>query len=167
MQTSFRWLEQATSDPIANLRLDEELLADGGGVLRMWESAGECVVLGQSGQAERDVHVEACRLAGVPVLRRTTGGGAVLLGPGCLNYTLVIPLAARPECRDVRYSMRWILDLVREALDLPELRCDGQSDLCVADRKVSGNAQRRTHSAILHHGTLLYDFDAARVERFL
>jgi lipoate-protein ligase A len=35
------------------------------------------------------------------------------------------------------------------------------------DRKVSGNAQRRTQSAILHHGTILYDFDPARAERVL
>jgi lipoate-protein ligase A len=165
--TGFRWLDVAFTNPHENLRLDEELLAEGKGVLRVWESSQECVVLGQAGELERDVRLDECRRAGVPVLRRCSGGGAVLLGPGCLSYSLIMPLAWRPQCRDVRYSMKWIMSRMQRALELPELRCEGQSDLALNGRKVSGNAQRRTCSAILHHGTLLYNFDAARPEMFL
>jgi lipoate-protein ligase A len=160
-------LDAAPADPRENLRLDEELLTEGEAILRLWESEEECAVLGQSGQAERDLYVDACRRAGVAVVRRCSGGGAVLLGPGCLNYSLVIPLARRPEWRDVRYSMRSITKRMRRALGLPHLRCEGQSDLALNTRKVSGNAQRRTDNAILHHGTLLYRFDAMRAEMFL
>jgi len=34
-------------------------------------------------------------------------------------------------------------------------------------RKVSGSAQRRGRRALLHHGTLLYDFDPALAVRYL
>jgi lipoate-protein ligase A len=67
----------------------------------------------------------------------------------------------------VRYSLKWSMDRMRRALALPRLRHEGDSDLAIEKRKVSGNAQRRTRSAILHHGTLLYDFDAARAEQLL
>jgi len=167
MRIAFAWLDVTLAGPCENLRFDEELLLDGKGVLRLWESSQECVVLGQSGHPERDVHLDECRRSDVPVLRRSSGGGAVLLGPGCLNYSLVIPLAWRPKCRDVRYSLSWIMSRMRLALGLPELRCEGQSDLALNGKKVSGNAQRRTHDAILHHGTLLYKFDATRAELFL
>lgn len=136
-------------------------------MLRFWETPVECVVLGRSGRAERDVRLAACEAGGVPILRRCSGGGAVLLGPGCLNYSLVLPIAWNPKWREVRYSVRWIMRRMRRALGLPGLRCAGDSDLVLDGRKVSGNAQRRTHDAILHHGTLLYGFDAARVERYL
>jgi lipoate-protein ligase A len=161
------WSDAAPADAIENLRLDEHLLASGNAILRVWESAAECVVLGRSGRPERDVHLEACRREGVAVLRRCSGGGAVLLGKGCLNYSLVVPLAAHPACRDVRYSVCWITSAIALALALPELRVTGHSDLSIRGRKVSGSAQRRSQTAILHHGTLLYDFDVARVELFL
>ena len=161
------WLDSALADPGEHLRLDEELLREGNGVLRIWETSHECVVLGHAGQPERDVHIAACRRSGIPVLRRCSGGGAVLLGPGCLNYSLVLPLEWESKWREVRYSLRWVMGRMRRALAVPELRCEGQCDLSLHCRKVSGNAQRRTHRAILHHGTLLYDFDAARAERFL
>ena len=41
------------------------------------------------------------------------------------------------------------------------------SDLVCAGRKVSGNSQRRTARAVLHHGTLLYDFNAELAGRYL
>jgi lipoate-protein ligase A len=143
------------------------LLGEGKAVLRLWETPRECVVLGRSGRVERDVNLSECRRSGVVVLRRCSGGGAVLLGPGCLNYALVLPLAWDPRWRDVRYSLSWTMERMRRALAVPELRCKGESDLALRGRKVSGNAQRRTQRAILHHGTLLYDFDVTRPERFL
>ena len=41
------------------------------------------------------------------------------------------------------------------------------SDLVCAGRKVSGNSQRRTSGAVLHHGTLLYNFNAELAGRYL
>ena len=52
-------------------------------------------------------------------------------------------------------------------LNLPGLAIRGTSDLVLGDRKVSGNAQRRGRRALLHHGTLLYDFDAQWMMRYL
>src|SRR5207302_3720023 len=43
----------------------------------------------------------------------------------------------------------------------------GTSDLAAAGRKFSGNSQQRKRHFLLHHGTLLYDFDLERVSRYL
>jgi lipoate-protein ligase A len=160
-------LDVSLANPCDNLRFDEELLAAGNGVLRLWETAQECVVIGQSGRPERDVKLDACRADGIPVLRRCSGGGAVVLGPGCLNYSLVLPIAWNPRWQNVRYSFQWTMHRMRHALSIRELRHEGDSDLALHGCKVSGNAQRRTDSAILHHGTLLYSFEASRAERLL
>ena len=164
---TFSWLESPSAGPAEQLRFDEELLIQGRPVLRLWEAAQECVVLGYAGHAERDVHMSACDRAGVPILRRCSGGSAVLLAPGCLNYSLVLPLECEPKWREVRYSLEWTMKRMCRALGLAGLRHEAHSDLALHKRKVSGNAQRRTQHAILHHGTLLYDFDAARTEHFL
>jgi lipoate-protein ligase A len=77
--------------------------------LHLWESPRYSVVLGHSGQAEREVDLTACDRDGVPVIRRSSGGGTVLVGPGCLNYALLLSLEARPQLHDVRQSFCLLL----------------------------------------------------------
>ena len=128
--------------------------------LLLWESDRPCVVLPRSGKAADSLRrPEEPR---IPVLRRESGGGAVLLGPGCLSYALVLSLERRPELLDVEQSYAKLLSAVLHALALPGARAIG-SDIVLRDRKFGGHAQRRTRRALLHHGTILYDFDLDRV----
>jgi lipoate---protein ligase len=147
-----------------NLAFDESMLAQDKETLRFWESARPVVVIGHSGHIKEEVRSEACGADRVAILRRCSGGGAVVLGPGCLNYSLVFSLDDRPPWREVRRSHKQILGRMAKALDA---ECSGQSDLAWHGRKVSGNAQRRANGRLLHHGTLLYDFDAALAKRYL
>ncbi len=156
-----------------NLALDEALLlaAEEGhfaSLLRIWEWTRPAVVLGASCKLSENVNESACQDDKVPVLRRSSGGGTVLLGPGCLLFTLILPLED-PGFRDVRASYRAILDRVGDAFRdvAPDLHRDGTSDLVIGDRKISGNAQRRKRSHMLHHGSILYAFNIPSVERFL
>lgn len=136
-------------------------------ILRFWESDQLAVVLGRSGRAESDVHLAACAAARVPVFERISGGGTVLLGPGCLCYSLLLSLHLRPELADIRASYQLILNRIIQALDVPGAAVRGISDITIGDRKISGNAQRRGRHALLHHGTILYAFDPQDMERFL
>jgi lipoate-protein ligase A len=148
----------------ANLALDELLLNRQEEGLRFWECSQPVVVVGRSGRIEEQVRVDECEADGVDVLRRSSGGGAVVLGPGCLNYSLVFSLERRPRWHNVRQSVREILSRMSNALGA-EI-CD-PSDLAWQGKKVSGNAQRRTAGVFLHHGTLLYDFDPELAGRYL
>ena len=150
-------------------------------MLRVWEQQRPAVVLGAGCRLADDVDETACRADGVPILRRSSGGGTVLLGPGCLLYTLVLDSERAPELAAIRSSYTFILSRVAQALAPPSLpsprgwgrvglggvEAAGTSDLAAAGRKVSGNAQQRKRRHLLHHGTLLYAFDLARVERYL
>ncbi len=175
-----RLLDLTLPSPEENLALDEALLlalndevARGTGApppaetLRIWESPVRFVVLGVSGRLRAEVDVEACARAGVRILRRASGGGTVVQGPGCLNFALVLSLEARPELRDVTRSYARILSGLRDALDLEGSEPSGTSDLAIRGRKISGNAQKRTAHALLHHGTLLHGFDIACLEECL
>ena len=164
--------------PEENLALDEALLSAceeaareggpaGGEVLRFWESGTPFVVLGVSGKMLHEVDLEACERCGIPVLRRASGGGTVLQGPGCLNFSLILSLAIRPELADLRKGISCILERTARGLGLEALCFRGTSDLALGDRKVSGNAQKRTRHALLHHGTLLHGMDPGDVGRFL
>jgi lipoate-protein ligase A len=169
-----RYLGLTLPTPAENLALDEALLlaaeaGSGGEVLRVWEWPQPAVVLGSGGKIADDVALDACRADGVPVLRRSSGGGTVLLGSGCLLYSLVLDTTESPGLGEVRRSYAVILARVARAL-LPEAigaEVCGVSDLAVGGRKFSGNAQQRKQRYILHHGTLLYGIDFAAVSRYL
>jgi lipoate---protein ligase len=156
-----------------NLALDEALLAgaEAGGpeVLRVWQWPSAAVVLGAGGRIADDVDEERCRADGVPLARRSSGGGTVLLGPGCLLYSVVLAFARDPALTQVASSYRYVLARIMAGLATldPDLAVRGSSDLARLDRKVSGNAQQRKRTHLLQHGSLLYDFDLDRIADYL
>ena len=167
-------LDLMLPDPAANLALDEALLlaaeaGTGGEVLRLWESPGYAVVVGSGGSIGIDVNEDACRADGVPVLRRSSGGGTVVIGPGCLCFAVVVRYDRAPGLREIGPSARYVLRTVADALrpGVPDVAVAGISDLVAGGRKVGGNAQQRKRHHFLHHGTLLCGFDLDRVSRYL
>lgn len=134
---------------------------------RIWEVSEPAVILGRSNAVADHVIQSACDEDQVPIVRRWSGGGAVVLGPGCVNYALALSTDAYPRLHDVAVSFSLILSRLATELRISGLAIDGGTDLVMNDRKISGNAQRRGRRALLHHGTLLYDFDSALATRYL
>ena len=167
-------LDLTLPTPAENLACDEALLDEcetrGGAVLRFWESTVPFVVVGYGNEVAREVNAVACEADGVPILRRCSGGGTVLQGPGCLNYALVLEIASDAALASVSGANKFILHCIASALSgslgEPVERC-GDTDLVWRGRKFSGNAQRRRRTHLLFHGTVLLGFDLALVEKYL
>lgn len=161
-----RLLDLTLPTPEENLALDDALLdeAEEAGApretLRLWEPPAPFVVLGRSSQVGNEVWLERCREKNVPVLRRSSGGAAIVTGPGCLMYSLVLSLHARPALRAIDQAHRFVLTALADALRARGTAAEhsGISDLAVEGRKFSGNSLRVRREHLLYHGTLLYDF---------
>ncbi len=161
--------------PAHNLSCDEVLLnmleeETGGEILRFWTSTQYFVVLGSSNTVRDEVDVDACRTDGIPILRRHSGGGTVLQGPGCLNFSLILAIDPNGPTRTITETTRYILQRHAEALtELLGRRVEvqGSSDLTIGEKKFSGNAQRRRLKALLFHGTFLLDFDLTLMGKYL
>jgi lipoate-protein ligase A len=168
-----RFLDLTLNTPAENLALDEALLLEaesgGGEVLRVWEWPRPAVVLGSGCSLAEDVDENACNVDGVPILRRSSGGGTVLLGTGCLLYVLILKYDRDPALGEIRSSYQAILERIGKSLEAGVSRVEraGISDLAIDGRKFSGNAQQRKLSFLLHHGTLLYAFDLSLIPRYL
>lgn len=172
-------LELPPSDPAGFLAWEDALLdtVEEGGedVLWFWESPNHFVVVGYSQQVTREVDVECCRALGFPVLRRSSGGGAVLQGTGCLNYGLALRVQPDGPLGTIPGANREILTRVGTALApmLPgEIRIEGHTDLTAPSsdgrrRKFSGNAQRRKRESLLFHGTFLLNLNLELVAQTL
>jgi lipoate---protein ligase len=170
-----QYLDLTLASAAANLACDEALLdacEDGSGaeVLRFWEPEQCFVVAGFSNEVAREVNLTACRQAGLGVFRRCSGGGAVLQGPGCLNYSLVLKINDRPPLATIPGANRHIMARQQAALSAVLGRpvdVQGCTDLTTGGLKFSGNAQRRKRHALLFHGTFLLRFDLSLMDRFL
>lgn len=170
--TPMVYLDHALEHPAYDLALDEALLltaeaGKSGEVLRVWERPSPAVVLGAGGKLSEEVNEAACIADNVPILRRSSGGGTVLLGPGCLCYSLVLRYDRSAELSQVRSSFRFILGRVVNALGVEGATVSGISDLALDGLKFSGNSQQRKRDYLLHHGTVLYDLDLSRITRYL
>jgi lipoate-protein ligase A len=168
-------LDHTFPTPAENLAYDEALLewaesGLGGETLRFWEPRECFVVVGYADQIAREVNVRACEAERVPILRRCSGGGTVLQGPGCLNYTLVLLAEPGSPLASITGANQFIMERNRAAVErllgLP-VRIQGHTDLTLAGRKFSGNAQRRRRHCLLFHGTFLLRFDLPRLARLL
>lgn len=67
------------------------------------------LVLGSSQRSDGLVDVEACADAGIDVVRRRSGGGAVLLTPGEVDWIdVIVPTGAPGWTVDVHATMVWL-----------------------------------------------------------
>jgi lipoate-protein ligase A len=174
-----RYLDLTLSTAAENLALDEALLeeAEAAGrpleTLRFWEPAEPTVVVGRSSHLDKEVFLDVCRAHGVPVMRRPSGGAAIVTGPGCLMYALVLSYEKRPELRPLDNAHQFVLKTISAALGTlqPNVHCAGTSDLVFNRdnglKKFSGNSVRCRHGHFLYHGTLLYEFPLEKIDRFL
>lgn len=161
--------------PEENLACDEVLLdlceaGDSDEILRLWALPQYFVVLGYANKAATEVNLPRCQSLAFPVLRRCTGGGTVLQGPGVLNYSLILRIDASGPCHSISATNKFILERHRDALaelTTAPVEWRGQSDLALGGLKFAGNAQRRRHRFLLFHGTFLLHLDISLVEKAL
>ncbi|MFO0817136.1 MAG: lipoate--protein ligase family protein [Pirellulales bacterium] len=188
-------LDVTLPTPAENLALDEALLEDAEAdrgpscVLRLWESPQLAVILGRSCRYATETNVELCRARKIPILRRASGGGSVVIGPGCLMYTVLLPYTYHPRLQMIEVAHEFVLGKIREAilnalviapgpasqsLGAASVAWRGEavtqrgtSDLALGDYKFSGNSLRCKRTHLLYHGTLLYDFPLETVGELL
>src|SRR3989338_3675037 len=168
-------LDLTFSSPEENLACDEAILeaceaGRGEETLRFWEPKQIFAVLGYSNKVETELKKEVCEQDGVPILRRISGGGTVLQGPGCLNYALILEIKKRPELATVTGANRFIMNRNQEALARllnKKVTVEGHTDLAIDSLKFSGNSQRRKKRFLLFHGAFLLNFDFVAIEKYL
>ena len=177
-----KYIDLTLGTPAENLACDEALLdlcekGLEGEILRFWEPKGTFVVVGYANQAAQETNLVMCKAENVPVFRRCSGGGTVLQGLGCLNYSLILQIGGNQQLSEASQALssitstnRFILGRHQAALK-PLLKkaatIQGHTDLATGGLKFSGNAQRRQRRCLIFHGTFLLGFDIAQVGKFL
>jgi lipoate-protein ligase A len=181
--SEWRFLNSGRSDGATNMAVDEAVLE---GVttgaspptLRVYAWEPPTVSIGRSQRLSDELDLEACRRRGFGVVRRPTGGRAVLHA-GELTYSVVGPAGEPPLGISIAETYEAIARGLLEALarlgvdaelapvaTAPRARGEaappcfvsaGRFEVVVEGRKLIGSAQRRSGAAVLQHGSLLLD----------
>jgi len=161
-----RVIDFAVGDPFYNMAMDEAIARCVGSgrsppTLRLYGWSPSAVSIGYFQEVLEEVDLDFCRSKGVEVVRRLTGGGAVIHTAGELTYSLIVKEEEPSVPKDVQESYARICAPI--VATLRKLGVDAAfrpiNDIEVHGRKVSGSAQTRRFGAVLQHGTLLLDMD--------
>jgi lipoate-protein ligase A len=147
--------------------LIEAVLADRRGRWRVWVPDKAAVVLGLGSRVERELNVDACLADGVQILKRDGGGCAVVIEPGQVIVSVVLPTEGLHDNR--RYFgqlTEWVIGRLK-VTGIEGVAKAGTSDLAVGDRKVGGACIHRTKDYLYYTTTLLVDPLVELMERYL
>jgi lipoate-protein ligase A len=164
MFKQIRVLETGRNSGAWNMALDEALLTNlvdhDTPILRLYGWQPPCVSIGYFQSMEEEVDVIKCSSMGVDVVRRITGGGAVLH-----EFELTYTLITKKYPANILESYELICEPV--VLCLNRLGYNAKyvplNDIVVDNKKVSGNAQTRKNNTLLQHGTILLAVDIERM----
>jgi lipoate-protein ligase A len=176
-RSAWRFVVDGDAEGAFNMGVDEALLATardtGRATLRLYGWRGPWLSLGY-GQRLSPARAEACRAAGVGLVRRVTGGLAVLHGAD-LTYAVAAPADALPPGLQGSYGL--VADALCEAfarlgigVERTAARAEpgasgpragfdcfavpAADELLAGGRKLAGSAQRRAGGAVLQHGSV-------------
>lgn len=182
----WRLLLTPALDGAGNMALDEALMAraraTGETVLRVYSWSAPTLSFGRNQRARGDYDPSRLAAEGIDVVRRPTGGRA-LLHYREITYSVTAPVVAG-EGIGVVYAR--VNELLLDALDrlgvaaalasggaplppgtAPCFAEPSRGELVVGGRKLAGSAQWRDDGALLQHGSILVEDDQARIPLLL
>lgn len=170
-----------------NMAVDEAILAAHGRgesppTLRFYGWSPPALTIGYFQKVEKQVDLEGCRRAGVDMVRRPTGGRAVLHHHE-VTYSVVVRNSILPGSVEETYLAlsqglaRGLASLGIPVDMVPAGRAQSSGAACfdapssyelsVGGRKLVGSAQCRAHGALLQHGSVLLKFEPDRLASLL
>ena len=134
--------------------------------LRFWDWDSPLVVIGSFQSVRNEVDPAGAARHGIDVVRRVSGGGAMFMEPGnTITYSLVVPTSL-VEGLSFERSYAFLDEWVIGALEDVGVRAHfvPLNDIASDAGKIGGAAQKRfAAGAVLHHVTMAYDIDAAKM----
>ncbi len=187
MHTHWRFLDTGAGNAAMNMALDEALLLSHEAgttppTLRVYSWSAPTLSLGYAQSTAKEVHRDACRHLGIGIVRRPTGGRAVLHDHE-VTYSVVMPTttvdgpsALTEQYRQIGLALAAALRQtgLPVHLERPHRQNPGQRspacfaalsryELSATGRKLVGSAQKRRRHALLQHGSIPLTLDRQRL----
>lgn len=117
----------------------------------------KAIVMGISGRPESLLHLPLVHKDKIPVIRRFSGGGTVMVDEETLFVTFIFSKNAINVLPYPEPILRWSADLYVDAWKIPGFELL-ENDYIIEDKKCGGNAQYIQKDRWLHHTSFLWNF---------
>ncbi len=130
------------------------------------EGSPERIVMGISGNIEKLVDFKKMKVKPIPIIKRYSGGGTVIVDSNTLFVSLILEKKSHPFGSFPEPILRWSEDLYKKALHIPSFNLK-ENDYVIGEKKCGGNAQYITKNRFVHHTTFLWDFNPQNMNYLL
>ena len=151
-------------DIFTQLKIEEAFLRTGEDNL-IWINIGskKNIVLGISSKEEELVNIESAKILKIPLIRRYSGGGTVVVDENTIFITFIFnheKLSLQPfPTKIMEWSAQFYDTFLKElGFKLKE------NDYVIKEKKFGGNAQYLTKNRFVHHSTLLYEYEKSLMD---
>lgn len=125
------------------------------------------VVLGASNSIFSSVNVPACESDGISVIKRPSGGEAVLVSPNTICFSTCLLRDKLPRSGDYfSQNLDFIISVLND-LGVKDIERRGISDLCIGESKFLGSAIYRRPNMILFQSVINLSEPGAVIGRYL
>lgn len=161
------WIHTKNVPIYEQLQLEEALLRTSSEAY-CWvnEGSSRAIVMGSSLHPEKWLHLEKLEKQSIPVIKRFSAGGSVIVDENTLFITFIFPrhfVNLRPFPEPI---LRWTETLYQEAWKIKDFSLR-ENDYVIAKKKCGGNAQYIQKDRWLHHTSFLWDFDLSNMHYLL
>lgn len=133
----------------------------------VWQPLQTLVVIGKGSDPTQEVNLQNTARDQIPVLRRATGGCAVVLSPEMLVASFVLRTEEQLPSKEY---FRLFLQIILRALEkhgINDLSHKGISDITIGERKIAGTAIYRNRQLVFFHAILNVAGGTEAMERYL
>lgn len=164
---SFRFLRFKNHPIQEQLELEESLLRNSTeNFCIINEGSSSAIVMGISGKQEELVCPLQLAKAPIPVLKRFSGGGTVIVDEDTLFVTFICQKELHPFPAYPEPIMRWTEGIYKNVFNHPGFALK-ENDYVLFDRKCGGNAQYIKKHRWLHHTSFLWNFQEEKMNYLL
>jgi lipoate---protein ligase len=143
---------------LEQLRLEEALLrTDHRSFCIVNEGSSKAIVMGISSKADELVDLEKAKAQEIPVIRRFSGGGCVIVSHATLFVSFIFTkeLLSLPPFPEP--LLKWTEGFYQNALKLDNFHLR-ENDYVLGEKKCGGNAQYIKKDRWVHHTSFLWDY---------
>lgn len=130
------------------------------------EGSPPSIVMGISGKTEELVNVSKMEEAPIPLIKRYSGGGTVIVDSNTLFVTFIFQKKIFPFPCFPEPILRWSEEFYQKALNIEGFALK-ENDYVIGNVKCGGNAQYIKKDRFVHHTTFLWDFEDEAMDYLL
>jgi lipoate-protein ligase A len=130
------------------------------------DGSEKSIVMGISGKKEELIDLKKAKEKNIPVIKRFSGGGTVIVDENTLFATFILNKSFFSFDPYPERILKWSEEFYQKALSIPSFHLK-ENDYVLGNLKCGGNAQYLKKDRILHHTSFLWDFEEENMQILL